>query len=691
MKDAQHNLSSSSSESSLARSERNYRMALESLGDAVHVVDHDLRIVLANKTFLLWNERLGLTADMAGKTIFDLFPFLGEEVREEYEQVFRTGEPLVTQERTEVTGMFLNTETRKIPIFSGDHVDQVLTVIRDVTEHQRMSEALAYRAEFHRLISTLSTSFVRLAPADLDDAINDALRRIGEFAGVDRSYVFQFSDHDERMDNTHEWCAEGIEPQMDNLRNLPVKDFLLSTTLLEESGVLHVPRVADLPDGSAEKEEFEREGIRSVLCIPMMHAGKMIGFVGFDSVREEKVWAEEIISLLNVVGVLFANVLSRKREEEMMLESSRLEVTTRLAGGIAHEFNNLMTGVLGNAELLKLDLGDDPRRAGMVDAIAQSAQRAGELAHQMLAFARGGKYQPKVLNMNDVVAEVLDLRQGSFPAWVDVTRDFADDLWNVEADPAQMRQVVINLCNNAIEAVEGKGRVTIRTRNCPDEQCPPDAAGELKPGPCVCLTIIDTGPGMEPETLAHVFEPFYTTKSTGRGLGLAATYGIVKNHGGHISVRSELGVGTTFVVHLPAVEKAVDETPETPKQVPRGTRTLLIIDDEQAVLDVTRRLVERLGHGALTAADGQHAVEIARTHEGDIDLAVLDIGMPLMDGAEVYPLLKKARPDMKVILSSGYELDAISQALLDAGADAFIQKPFRMKALGDTIREVLGR
>jgi CheY-like chemotaxis protein len=258
-----------------------------------------------------------------------------------------------------------------------------------------------------------------------------------------------------------------------------------------------------------------------------------------------------------------------------------------------------------------------------------------------------------------------------------------------------MSEVVLNLLANAVEAIEGSGRIIVTTRHCTLDEG--NAAG-LEPGPYVCLSVQDTGCGMSEEVQARIFEPFFTTKFQGRGMGLAVVYGIVDNHEGHISVRSESGQGTTFEFYFPAIEKEIgkpskpERTDEARRDTPvAGTRTVLLVEDDESVLKLLRRIMGRLGHSVLVAHDGQEAVDLARTFQGDIDLALLDLGMPEMGGAEAYPLLAEARPAMKIIICSGYELDERAQSILDAGASAFIQKPFQMSVLEAEISKALKR
>lgn len=253
-----------------------------------------------------------------------------------------------------------------------------------------------------------------------------------------------------------------------------------------------------------------------------------------------------------------SDMTERVRAEEAALKAFRLEVVSTLAGGIAHDINNLMTMVLGNAELLKLDL-NHPNALDMLTTISDAARRASELAQQMLAFARGGKYQPRLMNLNDTVQEVLRLQQHSIPLSIVVEQHLASDLWTVAADASQMSQVIVNLLTNAVEASNGNGRISVSTANLVlDETWTQlhlvESIHELKPGRYVGLSVEDKGSGMSAEVLAKVFEPFFTTKFQGRGMGLAALYGIVQNHGGDILIESEPGHGTVVRVYLPAFQ-----------------------------------------------------------------------------------------------------------------------------------------
>ena len=265
----------------------------------------------------------------------------------------------------------------------------------------------------------------------------------------------------------------------------------------------------------------------------------------------------------HVIGVqgVIVNITERKQAEQAVIQATRLEAAATLASGIAHRVNNLMVSVLGYAELLKSDLADNQEARDMLTIISQSAEQTGELALQLLAFSRGHHYRPRVLNLNDTVQQVLHIEEPSVPAGIHVELNTQPGLWPVEADPTQVNQVFLALLRNAVEAIEDSGRVTVSTANVLVDE---DSSPGIAPGPYVYLSVQDTGCGMSAEVQAKVFEPFFTTKMLGRGLGLAAAHGIVRNHKGHIAVDSEKGHGATFTVYLPAIHAEL-EGPSTPQ------------------------------------------------------------------------------------------------------------------------------
>ena len=381
--------------------------------------------------------------------------------------------------------------------------------------------------------------------------------------------------------------------------------------------------------------------------------------------------------------------LHKAKADAAMLAASRMEATATLAGGIAHDYNNLMCVVLGNAELVRNHLGNDHPDAHMLQEIEVAARKASDLAQRLLAFARGGAYQLAKVDLNQIVREGLSVQERTVPYRIEVRRDLEGELWSIEADRAQLEMLLASLCANAVEAIEGDGEIRIATKNTNVDDALAEEHAGLAPGRHAVLSVEDTGSGMNDEILAKVFEPFFSTKFQGRGLGLAAVYGIVKNHGGHIAIESKENEGTTCTIYFPAVESDVKQPRRQRAAVTRGTETILVVDDEEVLLTLATRMLERLGYQVLTANGGHAAIDMVREYEGDIHLVLLDMGMPIMDGPATFSLLKNERPEMSVILFSGYELDSAAQALLDAGASGFLKKPVTRQKLGEEIRKVL--
>jgi two-component system cell cycle sensor histidine kinase/response regulator CckA len=392
-----------------------------------------------------------------------------------------------------------------------------------------------------------------------------------------------------------------------------------------------------------------------------------------------------------IAGVAtFARDLTIQKQTEAILRTrSSMEATSLLAGGIAHDLNNLMAAVLGNAEFLALEFDDQPDTMDKLDVILTSAQMAGRLAQQLLAYARGGRHQSIVVNPNEIVQQILGLQKHALHPGISLKECLAPDILNVEADPTQMNQVLLNLIINAIEAIDVPGEITVTTYNMDMDSIFAEEHSGLKPGPHIVLMVSDTGHGMTPDVLSHVFKPFFSTRAPGRGLGLAAAYGIVKNHGGYIHAEGKEGQGASFTVYLPATTREPIKTSETLKTVHGGNETILVVDDEATILAINRQLLENNGYQVLTARDGAEALRVAGEFSGEIHLVVLDMAMPVMSGAEAFSLLKQMRPNAKVIISSGYDLNDSARSLLNAGADAFLQKPFLLKDLTHEVRRLL--
>jgi PAS domain S-box-containing protein len=379
--------------------------------------------------------------------------------------------------------------------------------------------------------------------------------------------------------------------------------------------------------------------------------------------------------------------------EERSHSSMRLEAIGRLAGGVAHDFNNVLTAILGYSDILLRKLRADGPMWEELQQIRRAGERAAGLTRQLLAFSRKQVLAPVILDLNGLVSGMEDLLRRLIREDIQLSFRLDRGLRPVKADPSQVEQVLINLVVNARDAMPSGGKITISTLNAPQGKLPLSTSQELDLNPYAILSVADTGCGMDASTQARIFEPFFTTKEFGRGtgLGLATVYGIVRQSGGQIEVQSELGRGSVFQVYLPQVEGVATSAPPSPPpfQVPRGTGTILLAEDEEAVRLLAGRILEANGYRVLQARDGLEALNICKKHTGEITLLLTDVVMPRMNGRDLAVRAGGLRPTMKIMYMSGYTDTIIAfHKILQSGA-AFLQKPFTPDVLVKAVREAI--
>jgi len=383
----------------------------------------------------------------------------------------------------------------------------------------------------------------------------------------------------------------------------------------------------------------------------------------------------------------------RKSEEELR-HSQKMEAVGRLAGGVAHDFNNLLTAIIGYAELISTRVTSNTLAKQNADLIRKAGEQAAALTRQLLAFSRKQLLQPKVIDLNALVVEMEKLLRRVIGERFDLQTHPDAEIGRVKADPSQIEQVVLNLGVNARDAMPTGGELIIRTANERlDGTTAAQISASLLPGDYVVLSVTDTGAGMDEETKAHIFEPFFTTKGPGKGtgLGLATVYGIVRQTGGGISVKSEPGLGSTFKIYLPLVLAPLDytKTVTAPVEKPDNFETILVVEDEEIVRDLVCAVLEEEGYNVLCSSDGLEALEVAEKFDGTIDLLVTDVIMPHMNGPELAARLVEVRREMKVLYVSGYsDNDIGNHGVLDQRFE-LLQKPFTPQALARKIRDVI--
>ncbi|MCF8061306.1 MAG: PAS domain S-box protein [Deltaproteobacteria bacterium] len=390
-----------------------------------------------------------------------------------------------------------------------------------------------------------------------------------------------------------------------------------------------------------------------------------------------------------VLLTIFLDITQQKRLEAQLQQAQRLESIGTLAGGIAHDFNNLLMGIQGRTSLMLTDLNDSHPHRGHLKSIEEHVRSASDLTRQILGFARGGRYEVKPTDLNDLVSRSAKMF-GRTRKDIRITMDLRENIPAVEADRRQIEQVMFNLLVNASHAMPDGGEIRIGTEavSLDEEEAP---LHQAEPGRYAVIRVADTGVGMNRATLQRIFDPFFTTKELGRGtgLGLASAYGIIKNHGGFIEVTSSPGLGTTFTIHLPATDLPATESREAERDLSLGSGTILLVDDEQLVADVGAKMIEKLGYEPLVARSGQEALDIYERERSRIDLVLLDMVMPGMGGGETFDRLHEVNPDVRVILSSGYSMDGRATEILKRGCKGFIQKPFDLHELSEKLRETL--
>jgi len=404
-------------------------------------------------------------------------------------------------------------------------------------------------------------------------------------------------------------------------------------------------------------------------------------------------------NLISIMGTVM-DITERKQAEEeqkklqtQLLQAQKMESVGRLAGGVAHDFNNILGIIIGYTELIIMDMNPAGQLYSYLQQILDSAGRAAELVKQLLAFARKQIASPEILDVNTAVVNMFKMLQRLIGEDIELIWKPGHDIWKVNIDPVQVDQILANLTVNSRDAIPDTGTITIETENIVLDYAYTSGHAEILPGEYVLLTVSDNGIGMSKELMEHIFEPFFTTKEIGKGtgLGLATVYGIVRQNNGFINVYSEPGQGTSFKIYLPRFKSdIIPDKPEKMSGKPKtGTETVLITEDEEDYLISCKIILEKLGYTVLTANTPEYAIDIAQNHTENIDLLITDVVMPKMNGKELVKKIHSIRPDMKYLYMSGYTANVIAHhGVLEKGVN-FLQKPFSIKTVAEKVREVL--
>ena len=621
---------------------------IEHTNSAVAVHDRDLRYMYVSDRYL---KDYGVQEqDIIGKHHYDVFPDLPEKWREVHRKAL-AGEVSSSErdpyERADGTVEWTRWECRPWYGANGS-IDGIIVYTEVITERVQAEEALRKSEEkFKNLVETISDVIFEVdAQGTVTYVSPSGLKIWGGTMNdvVGKNFIeFVHPDDREQLVNRFVELQQGIERPM-------------------------IYRFVD-PSG---RILWGRSN-----STPIWENGRFAGARG---------------TLMDITAQKEAEAEKEKLQQKL-LQAQKMESVGRLAGGVAHDFNNMLSVILGYTEMAleQVDPGQ-PLHSGLQE-IQKAARRSADITRQLLAFARKQTIAPKVLDLNATVEGMLKMLRRLIGEDIDLVWQPATDLWPVRMDPSQVDQIMANLCVNARDAIEGVGRITIQTgkMTLTDADC--NKRQECVPGDFVWLTFSDDGCGMDPQTLTNLFEPFFTTKDVdkGTGLGLATVYGIVKQNNGFITVESQPGRGTTFKIHLPRHEAApplvLSKDPAAADAL--GKETLLLVEDEPTILRMTTMMLQRLGYRVLPADNPEHAIAKAAEHPDKIHLLITDVVMPGMNGRELSARLRERHPEIKVLFMSGYTADVIAhRGVLDEGV-RFIQKPFSKKDLAAKVREVL--
>jgi signal transduction histidine kinase len=433
----------------------------------------------------------------------------------------------------------------------------IASALASEEDRLKAAEELNKRLSYEKLLSRLSAMAVHVK--DMGKFFDEILEDMGKTLQVCRSYLFRHNYNNNTMTNIAEWCAPGVTPQIGNLQSLPVEIAPWWAETLRNGENICFPKSENILD-----EEFRKfiiaQDILSILSVPLFVEGEYFGFIGFDVCRDYRTWPEEDIDLIFSLSRIISSVIERRRSEELrerlqeqLLQAQKMESVGRLAGGVAHDFNNMLSVIFGNTEVAMLQLGKEHPVAADLQEILDAAERSSDLVKQLLAFARKQVITPGVLNLNKVIGDIFKILEKLAGEKIRLVQAAGENLWPVRMDESQLGQILVNLVINARDSIEKSGTIIIESAgvSIDIDYCRKNPV--FNPGDYVVLFVRDTGCGMDKEIVSKIFEPFYTTKAPGKGsgLGLSTVYGIVKQNGGFIKVDSEPGVGTVFEIYLP--------------------------------------------------------------------------------------------------------------------------------------------
>jgi signal transduction histidine kinase/DNA-binding response OmpR family regulator len=574
---------------------------------------------------------------------------------------------------------------------------------REVGERRKTEAAMRRQSALDELAKDLLCQIVSAPATDLGTVIDSALRRIAAFMGADSVIVFEASEDLDMWGATHWRTAPRIQSMAESLKLVPMGTLPWIESVLREGRTVCLCSADDLPSQAVDMRAlWEKQNLSSALMVPLRGRGFSVrGCLSLFGVANRSRWEQRDVYQVEQLAEVIASALSRKHAEESLRASDerlqhaqRMEVIGRLASGITHDFNNLLTAIVSHSDLIlegtSLDTPSPAAEDG-VREIRKAAQRAAELSGRILAFSRREAPRPEVVSLNDAITEVRPLLERTLGKDLEVQFELDPELGMCEVDPHQLVSVLMNLAVNARDAMPYGGRLVVETANVAVEADFCKQHTECQPGEYVRLSVSDTGTGMDKETQSHIFEPFFTTKDPGHGtgLGLSTVRGIVKQSAGYILVRSEPDKGSTFEIYLPRSNKTMKREVAVPTAERRshGGSAILVVEDEDVIRALIKRALEAEGYDVLLAAQGEEALALMAGTD-PIHLLLTDLTLPgEIQGAAVIRRARESWPDLPVICMSGYSRDTAPG--IDGLDIAYLEKPFTIGEIAAKVRELL--
>ena len=583
-----------------------------------------------------------------------------------------------------------------LPDDGTGHTRAAISVLTDITKSKQTEEQLAIELRYERALAACATQILCASNFCGNCTAMKQLLQIPLKWITSVSCVQVFENHHDPDAGlcarcTYDISQRGLKRHRLHVQPMVWKDgFSLWLKRLSENESF---LVTDESTDIAEADMLAKLCTSSLAVFPLFGGTKWLGFIAYADYREKHPWSDQDLRLLKLTAEIVGGMLGRKMVQEQLLQSQKMETIGSLSGGLAHDFNNILTGIRASIQLLLLDIDKHDRSYDDLCAIQQEIQRASDLVRQLLVFSKPSHAHPKPVNFNEQIRQMFKLFCRTIPKNIDIELNLSEQEVIAHIDPAQFEQVLLNLVLNARDAMPDGGRLQINSSVIEWNDFNTSPVPNAKPGAYACFTVTDHGTGIPPEALLRIFEPFYTTKKRGKGagLGLSVVQAIILQHHGYVHVESQIDKGTTVFCYLPAqrMTKNRKVLAEDKEDVKGGPETILLVDDQQSVLKFSARFLERYGYSVLKAESGMVALDLYRRHKDTVSLVLLDFAMPGMSGRQCMEELHRMDPSLSVVMMSGYVMEPGEWHPLQGGASAFLQKPFDIRYALKVIRQVL--